>query len=150
MNMYGITTFLQQAAQVAKIAQKVRDSIESAGSDHYAQFVKFGSAPEHPMSFYVDVLHVRFIARFEYVKHQIHSTQFTSCQYAFFEKHGQEEKRLDYAVRFLEPNNVLIGDGEVIQLPTTDDDGHQVGRVRLAIARNLLAHVIENLETWSH
>lgn len=150
MQAFAISNYLQGAVQVAQVAQKVRESIESAESDHYAQFVKYGSVADHPASFYVDVLHVRFIARFEYVKHINQGREFTSGQYAFFEKHGQDEKRVDYMVRFLAPNIVLTGGDEILELaPMHDDGGHQVGRVRNAIARNLLGYVIDNLETWS-
>ena len=150
MRAFAIGNFLQGAAEVLQVAQKVRGSIDSAESDPYEQLVKYESVAHHPTSFYVDVLHVRFIARFEYVKHMNQGREFTSGQYAFFEKHGQDEKRADYVVRFLAPNIVLTGDGEVIELPPINDGGgHQVGRVRSAIARNLLGYVIDNLETWS-
>jgi hypothetical protein len=150
MQAFTIVNFLQSAAQVAQVAQKVRESVASAESDPYAQFVKYEGVVDHPTNFYVDVLHVRFIARFEYVKHTNQGRQFTSGQYAFFEKHGQDEKRAEYAVRFLAPNIVLTGGGEVIELPFMNDDGgHEVSRVRAAIARNLLGYVIDNLETWS-
>lgn len=150
MQAFAIGNFLQSAAQVAQVAQKVRESIDSAESDHYAQFVKFQPVAHHPTSFYVDVLHVRFIARLEYVKHKNQGREFTSAQYAFFEKNGQDEKRADYVVRFLAPNIALTGGDEVIELPLMNDDGgHQVSRVRTAIARNLLEYVIANLETWS-
>lgn len=89
-------------------------------------------------------------AEFLYVKHINQGREFTSGQYAVFEKHGQDEKRVDYMVRFLAPNIVLTGGDEIIELaPMHDDGGHQVGRVRTAIARNLLGYVIDNLETWS-
>ena len=150
MQAFAIGSFLQAAAQVAQVAQKVRESIDSADSDHYAQFVKYESVTDHPLNFYVDVLHVRFIARFEYTKHSNQGRECTSGQYAFFETHGHDEKRAEYVVRFLPPNLVLTGNDEVIELPLMNDDGgHQVGRVRGAIARNLLCYVIENLETWS-
>lgn len=150
MQVFAIGNFLQGAPQVAQLAHKVRESIEAAETDHYAQFVKYESVPHHPTSFYVDVLHVRFIARFEYVKHKNQGREFTSGQYAFFENPDQDEKRLDYTVRFLVPNIVLADGDEVVELaPMNDDGGHQVGRVRTAIARNLLSFVIDNLQTWS-
>lgn len=151
MHAIAISGFLQSVPTVARLAKKVRNSISSDDHDSHKNFVKYSVVPDDPNSFYVDVLHVRFIGRLEYVKHLNQGREFTSCQYVFFKLVGSDEERTDVAVRFIAPQHAILKNGNVIDLPlrADDDEGYEVGQVRAAISQNLLEFVISNLHTWS-
>lgn len=151
MQALTISSFLQGVPAVTRLAKKVRDSVHSEERDSYKNFVKYSSLPNDSNSFYVDVLHVRFIGRLEYIKYLTQGREFTSCQYVFFKLNEEGEERTTIVVRFIGPQHAILTNGDVIDLPLRDDDddGYEVSQVRGSISQNLLEYVIGNLQTWS-
>jgi hypothetical protein len=150
MGSSKIGTYLRDVAEATRLSQILRDTVESKDVyDTYDKFVNYSAVVDEPRNFYADALHVRFIARMEYVKFAPEEYEFASTQYVFFKITGEHEERTDIVVRFQLPNVVFVG-GERMELHTARGPDHDaIMRMRSLISADLLAYVVEKLERWA-
>lgn len=144
-----ISSFLRHSAATAVLANRVRAAmfVESA-SDSVSQHVFFKNVPHHPTSFAVDVLHVRFVARLEYVKLQAGGKEFLAAQYVFYTAGEKEEVKLQQRLGFVHPGMVLLPSGDEIKFDDGDDDDYVYRLIKDSVSTVLLSEVLVNLEKW--
>lgn len=156
MHSYQIIHFLQPLDQIMQLAEKFRDSIHRDDArNSISRFVKFSSAEGERRNFQVEVLHVKFVARFEISKYAVDEHDYAAGQYAFFRMVGDKEERVQLAIRLVPPNHLVLPGGTNIEIPMVSDDdegslsAHGLRRVKDAISEHLLSDVITNCERWT-
>ncbi|MEH6434308.1 hypothetical protein [Massilia sp. DD77] len=149
MRRSEIIEFLQNSQAVAVLAGRVRSAIfaESRGRS-VSHHVSYKNLPDHPNDFAADVLHIRFIARLEYIKLIVNTREFLAAQYAFFALSRDTETRLPEVVRLVQPGAVILPNREVQLSDDEEMDAADLVTIKDEVSTILITHALTRLDEW--
>jgi hypothetical protein len=148
MKRYEISSFLNGAAELDRLAAGVRQSFLSG--EPGAPCVTYSTIPDDPTGFAIHVLHLNGVARLEYAKYASTTPHMLSAQYVFYMKTSIGEERLHPKLRMVAPNHLILPNNDVLDVAHADAVGIQGRGLNESISYSLLEVVVSNMEEWTY
>jgi len=150
MQPFEINSYLSGADGVDATAKSLREFLlgDHAGRSH-ADRVSYSAAPHDPTGLIVQVLHAKLKVRFEYARYVTTDFKLISGQFIFTKKVGETETDLPIRLRIVNPNNLVMPDGKVYQLPYPHTIQPYENIVWDALTYALLGEVLDSAEEWT-